>query len=280
VARRFIGQDLFGHIDGGAELFHEFGFVDLLVASYVDTAGRGLDLEVYRMADPRAALGIYLMKCGSETPLPDLPFRHSASPYQLTLLAGDRFIQVNNPGGRAALLPAMAALAAAAAPKEAGAGAASAEPGGKKAQAPAAVSAAGLASPGADALLARLPAAGLQLGSERLLKGPVALEHVLGVGEGDVLGLAGRTWAVLGRYTGADSETETLILVDYADSSAAAVGYASLARACTGDAELLVEGGNWLCFRDWRGRFGEAARRGAELRLRVDLAARPARPQG
>jgi hypothetical protein len=93
-----------------------------------------------------------------------------------------------------------------------------------------------------------------------------------------VLGLAGRTWAALGRYAGAAGEAETLILVDYADSSTAAAGYASLAQACTGEAELLAEDGDWLCFRDWRGRYGEAARRGAELRIRADLAARPARP--
>ena len=49
------------HINGGAELFLEFGFEEMqLLTSTADEVE--LTAELYRMRDPEAALGIYLAK--------------------------------------------------------------------------------------------------------------------------------------------------------------------------------------------------------------------------
>ena len=70
--RVFIEKDLFNHIDGGAELFLEFGFAKLRVQPY---SGEKAELvgELYEMTGPAAALGIYLMNAGRETPWPEIP---------------------------------------------------------------------------------------------------------------------------------------------------------------------------------------------------------------
>ena len=246
--RFYTGRELYGHINGGAELFHEFGFVDLLVASYADSAGRALDLEVYRLEDARAAYAIYLLKCGDETPLATLARRHSASPDQVTLVAGDCFIQVNNPGGEAERLPVMAALADAAAGER--------------------------PAPGADALLGRLLRGGLRPGSERLLRGAFGTEAYLPFAGSDALSLDGRVWAALGEY-GDGSPPERLFIAAFANSAATDSALAALAEICRRDATLLAVGARSLQFQDYAGRFGLAWVAGDTLRLWVGLSALP-----
>lgn len=246
--RLYTGRELYGHIDGGAELFHEFGFVDLLVASYADSAGRTLDLECYRMEDARAAHAIYLLKCGAETPLAALARRHSASPYQLTLVAGEVFVQVNNPGGDAGRLPAMAALADAVA-----------------AERPA---------PGADSLLARLPRGSLRPGSERLLRGAFGTESYLPFAGGDALALGDRVYAALGEY-GEAEPPERFFIAAYPNGATAQAALAALAATCRRDATLEDGDDRSLHFQDYAGRYGHAWLRGDTLRLWVGLAALP-----
>lgn len=61
----YIGEDLFQLINGGAELYHEIGFSRVLSAEYVDVVGRPITLELFEMADPGAAYGVYSFKIGS-----------------------------------------------------------------------------------------------------------------------------------------------------------------------------------------------------------------------
>ena len=49
--RLFPGSELYGHIDGGAEIFFEFGFQEATVQRYRSPAGE-LVVECYRMSDP------------------------------------------------------------------------------------------------------------------------------------------------------------------------------------------------------------------------------------
>lgn len=55
----YTGRALSGYMNGGAELFHEYGFVALTMQE-VTVAGAGeITVEVFRMSSPRAAYGIY-----------------------------------------------------------------------------------------------------------------------------------------------------------------------------------------------------------------------------
>ena len=91
----FYKNDLYGHIDGGAELFLEFGFDRLTVQKY-QNGDDEINLEIYQMTEPASALGIYLLKCGREKPHADVKARNTTNPYQMTMVQDDCFIQINN----------------------------------------------------------------------------------------------------------------------------------------------------------------------------------------
>ena len=91
--RTFTGQDLFNQIDGGAELFLEFGFAKLRLQAYARDKAE-LTLNAYEMESAASALGVYLMKMGRETPFPEIAARNSGEEVQVTILKGRYFIQV------------------------------------------------------------------------------------------------------------------------------------------------------------------------------------------
>ena len=142
--RTFTGEDLFNQIDGGAELFLEFGFVRLRLQAYAK--GRAeLTLNAYEMDSAASALGVYLMKMGREAPFEGIAARNSSEEVQLTILKGRYFVQVDNLGEVAASRAEAVALANA--------------------------FLAGVAEEPAETPLGLLPAEGRVPGSERLIRG-------------------------------------------------------------------------------------------------------------
>jgi len=63
--RVYEGEDLYAFINGGAEIYHEYGFERVIVQDYIKGRGR-ITLEIYEMAQPEAAFGIWSLKKGSE----------------------------------------------------------------------------------------------------------------------------------------------------------------------------------------------------------------------
>jgi hypothetical protein len=55
----FEGDNLFELIDGGADLYYEYGFVKVLSVHYADPANTNLLVEVYEMEDAQSAYGIF-----------------------------------------------------------------------------------------------------------------------------------------------------------------------------------------------------------------------------
>jgi hypothetical protein len=62
----YIGDDLFQMIDGGAEVYREYGFVRAGSQEIVDDAGHSIMVELYEMSDPGAAYGIFTFKTRGE----------------------------------------------------------------------------------------------------------------------------------------------------------------------------------------------------------------------
>ena len=60
----YVGDSLFELINGGAEVYHRFGFVQALAAQYADDGGRSISLEVFEMKDVEGAMSIYSDKTG------------------------------------------------------------------------------------------------------------------------------------------------------------------------------------------------------------------------
>lgn len=60
--RSYEGEDLYDYIDGGAEIYHEYGFRRAVVQDYRSASGRSISLEVFEMGSPESAYGMYTFK--------------------------------------------------------------------------------------------------------------------------------------------------------------------------------------------------------------------------
>ena len=246
--RVFRGADLYGHINGGAEVFLELGFDRLDVRRY-DSDGGAVEVERYRMTDPTAALGIYLMKCGSERPDPALAARHTAGPLQLQMVRGSDYLIVSSLRPEEDLGEALVAFARHIAdhiPDELG-----------------------------EDPFSVLPTAGRVAGSERVIRGPFTLEPLVTLGEGDVLLLGGERTAVAAEYEDGDGQRSTRIVASYDDAAAAGRAFSHLVANLDPYLEVLSGEDDRLVFQDYRERYGEVVLDDRWLRLHVDLVSRP-----
>ncbi len=70
AAQVFDGEGLFDLINGGAEIYHEFGFRRALSEDYAGAEQRLIALEIFEMEDADAAYGVYSFKSsGNGRPL-------------------------------------------------------------------------------------------------------------------------------------------------------------------------------------------------------------------
>lgn len=245
--RLFRGAELYGHINGGSEVFLELGFDELEVQRYA-LGEHEVALELYHMTDPVAALGIYLMKCGEETPDPTLEARHTVSELQLQMVRGPVYVVVNNMTGTeaagAALLPLARCVAKRIAPAD---------------EAPP---------------FELLPEDDRVPGSRRVVRGPYTLEALYTLGRGDLLNLQETaTTAVAAAY--GEESTHTVLVADYKDPAAAGAAFRSVVDGLDSYLKPLDVTEDRLVFRDWNDEYGLVRLRGGILEVRVHLSSPP-----
>ena len=250
--RVFTGSALYGHIDGGAEIVFEFGFEEVVVQRYTRRTD-ALEVELYRMRDATGALGIYLFRCGLETPDPALAARHTAGRDQLMLVRNRYLLIVSNLTGRPELAPTLVTFAREIA-----------------AHLPADV-----AVPALDPL----PREGRIAGSERLIRGPLALQSLITLGEGDVLRLGDGIAAAAASYADTvEQPAHTLILAEYPSDARAGQALVYLKSHLDAEIRLLRSGEGLLVFRDYAGKFGVARVAGRRMTITINLASEPRSP--
>jgi hypothetical protein len=97
--QEFKGEDLYLYIDGGAEIYREYGFSRVLVQDYRNPAGKSLSLEIFQMTSPASAYGMYTFKkssrgtpiaIGSEGQLEDYYLNFWKGDYLVTLTGRDQ----------------------------------------------------------------------------------------------------------------------------------------------------------------------------------------------
>lgn len=96
--RTFNGSSLYGYIDGGADLYLEYGFTGAWVNKVIWQGGK-FTLELYKMNSPEDAFGIYSVsryRCRSTPAL--TPFTCQTK-YQLQIVAGPYYISIINSSG-------------------------------------------------------------------------------------------------------------------------------------------------------------------------------------
>jgi hypothetical protein len=239
--RTFTGQDLFNQIDGGAELFLEFGFVRLRLQAYAKGKAE-LTLNAYEMESAASALGVYLMKMGREAPFAEIEARNSSEEVQLTVVKGRYFVQVDNLGDEPASRAEAAALAN--------------------------VFLAGVAAESGPTPLDLLPAEGRVSGSERLIRGPYGLQPYFTFGEGDILSLAGRTFGALAEYRMPGGAAFTLLMIPYPDGASAAAALAYIKANLDPYVKVTADRRDGFDFVDFQSKKGSVVRDGAVLDIR------------
>ncbi len=60
--QEFVGEDLYTYIDGGAEIYQEYGFRRVVIQDYKNAPGKSVSLEIFEMETPEAAFGIFTFK--------------------------------------------------------------------------------------------------------------------------------------------------------------------------------------------------------------------------
>lgn len=248
--RTYRGAELYGHINGGSEIFLELGFDHLHIQHFGDDKGQTVTAEIYVMDDPTAALGIYLTRInGREQPNPGILQRHSTNPRQVTVVVGNLLVITTNPSGLSSLNPISTELArqiAKLAPE----------------------------TPPVDPFAA-LPTEGRVRLSERVIAGPFTLSELFTLGQGDVLSLANAGRAVAADYAVEGGDPITLIVATHPDAAAATAALKHLADNLDSYLEPLASDPQRLEFKDHRGKFGEAKVVGTAVEVRLNLAERP-----
>lgn len=93
--REYSDESLYGYIDGGAELYIEYGFDTLFITDIVFN-GAEIKAEVYRMKDTEAAFGIFSVsrfKCSGES---DMTEHYCQTQYQLQFCKGCYYVSIVN----------------------------------------------------------------------------------------------------------------------------------------------------------------------------------------
>ncbi len=93
-ARIYGGTDLYLFIDGGADLFFEYGFRQVVAAEYSGGGTASIDLQIYEMNDPGAAFGIYSIRSGGEAKPIDLGQGGSVHPYYIMFWKGRFYVSI------------------------------------------------------------------------------------------------------------------------------------------------------------------------------------------
>jgi hypothetical protein len=241
TARLFQRSDLYGHINGGAELFFEFGFQSLTVQHY-RRENAEFSVEIYQMTDPLAATGLYLMNRGKENAAPGFPERHTLNRFQLLFKRDCYYVLVHNLDGDEVLVEDMLTFGRHIASR--------------------------LPPDGPEEIFDSLPKKGLDPRSVRLIRGPIALQSIYTLGEGDVLQLRGKLTAISGDYRDS-SGSHALIIIDYPHRQSCAEAFDHLLQNLDSSLKALKRTDKELVFEDHECKQGSVSLSDRRLTLRI-----------
>jgi hypothetical protein len=87
----FRGEDLYHLIDGGADVYFEYGFTWAASRRYASMAGNALGIEIYEMRNPESAYGIFSFLAG-ETGKPERLGQAGVSGDGFAIFQKERFV--------------------------------------------------------------------------------------------------------------------------------------------------------------------------------------------
>ena len=242
--RTYKANNLYGYIDGGAELFLELGFKQLTV-HYYSNGKSELVMDLYEMESPESALAIYLQKCGRETPIKGINARNSGDKYQIICYKGNYLIVINNSSGSNDYLQDMIFLTNSFI-KE------------KK------------LSDVKVNILNLLPEKNLKKESIVIFRGPYSLSPIYTFGEGDVFQLKGQIFGVSGDYQ-VNKKNYTLLVIKYPSSLLASQVFNSLQGKFDKTKKILQKEKNKIIFKDHLNKYAVIELDKEIIRIKINL---------
>lgn len=194
----YVPDDLFDYMDGQAELYFVYNFEKLAVQEYQRGQEGPIIVEVYQVATPADAYGLFSFYTTGE--LLDLGAGGAVEPGLISFWQGRFYARVF--AYREAEQESLAALARQVA--------------------------AGMPEEGElPELVTSLPQENLVPRSARFFHQKLALDNLLWLGDENILNLSQQTDAVLAVYTYGDTQTQ-LLVVEYPDAAMAEAAHAAL----------------------------------------------------
>lgn len=110
TADYYDGKGLWGYMDGGADLYLEYGFEGLLVQeiTYKEVP---VKCEIYKMKDALSAFGIFSVQRHNCKQIPGFKTMHCCNNYQVQIVQGEYYISIINQTGTKAAQDVSAELA-------------------------------------------------------------------------------------------------------------------------------------------------------------------------
>ncbi len=96
--KTYDGTSLWGYINGGADVYLEYGFSQLL-ARKAEADGIKFQIDLYRMQNPASAFGIFSISAATCPGGDSLDAHHCISRYQVQAARGDFYVSVANDKG-------------------------------------------------------------------------------------------------------------------------------------------------------------------------------------
>jgi hypothetical protein len=97
-SERYDGKSLWGYINGGADIYLEYGF-DKVFVQEISWKKHHFKINVYRMKDEEAAFGIFSVSRHKCAPLDSISEFNCVTPYHIQIAHGRLYISIVNDNG-------------------------------------------------------------------------------------------------------------------------------------------------------------------------------------
>lgn len=237
---------LYDYMDGGAEIYLDYGFQELGVAEWESPDGHPLKIELYRLSRPKSAYGLFTYETWAEKV--DLGQGATYEAGTLRFWKGDYFVRIFMWTGYKEHGPTILEMGRSIARR--------------------------IETPGeVPALVSLLPGEGRVEGGLHFFHTALVLGGFYYLSDGNPLGLSRETDGVIGEYLTDDEETVYLLLVSYPDSATAEKAYEGLLREEGFAAQVAAVGERSAALEYDDGLWRTVALQGAYLVLALDCPA-------
>jgi len=235
----YEAQSLYDRINGGAEIFFEYGFDQAIYQDY-EKGDDSLQVEIYDMLDDTAAFGIYSINRSPRAESVAIGGGGQQSGDTVTFWQQQYYVVVRHFGGADADNGIMVEVARDI----------SSRIGSEPGTVPAAVS--------------LLPTIGKVEGSETVVRGPIALSQIRYLGEEEPFGLAKGKEAAVARYRVADDSVYVLVM-KYGSENELDEAFKRVLTAFSDQFEAVERSKTSVTARDTKGKYHAARKTGSVL---------------